>query len=70
LIHAVEVAIESIHVSGPEQAERSLPQRSSPWAAPWRARHRSTNLDRLRSLLALALSVHLHQYKPNFLVLH
>jgi len=26
LIHAVEVAIESIHVSGPEQAERSLPQ--------------------------------------------
>src|SRR5262249_8566464 len=40
------------------------------WAAPWRARHRSTNPDRVRRLLALALSVRLHQYKPNFLLLH
>lgn len=41
-----------------------------PGQSPWRARRRSTNLNRLRRLLALALSVHLRQYKPNFLVLH
>ena len=40
------------------------------WQVRWRARRRSTNLNPLRRLLALALSVHLRQYKPNFLVLH
>ena len=38
--------------------------------SPWRDRRRSTNLNRFRRLLALALSVHLRRYKPNFLVLH
>jgi len=48
-----------------------LPPRPwSPWAVTLASSDRSTNLNRLRRLLALALSVHLRRYKPNFLVLH